>query len=123
VRIKVGDGGGSGVLMTKKGNTYMVLTNAHVVREEAGIKIQTPDVKIHVARRVKDIQVGNFDLALLEFTSTASYQLAKFDNFDKRYAALNEGREIFGAGFPYDAQEMRFVEGELKSTISIRQKC
>jgi hypothetical protein len=34
VRIQVGQSGGSGVIIGKKGNTYLVLTNAHVKRTD-----------------------------------------------------------------------------------------
>jgi tetratricopeptide (TPR) repeat protein/S1-C subfamily serine protease len=114
VRIQVGESGGSGVLIGKKGNTYLVLTNAHVVRAQSGISIKTPDGQTHRATRVKNTQVGNFDLALLEFTSTRSYQLAGLKNFGNGEAALNEGREIFAAGFPYDSNALRVVTGEVK---------
>jgi tetratricopeptide (TPR) repeat protein/S1-C subfamily serine protease len=113
VRIQVGQSGGSGVLIGKKANTYLVLTNAHIVREQAGISIQAPDGQKYTAQRVKNLQVGDFDLALLEFTSPRAYQLAGFRNFGNRDAALNEGRELFTAGFPYDANDLRFIEGEV----------
>jgi tetratricopeptide (TPR) repeat protein/S1-C subfamily serine protease len=113
VRIQVGQTGGSGVIIGKKANTYLVLTNAHVVKEESGISIKTPDGQTHKATKVKNTQVGNFDVALLEFSSSRSYQLAEFNNFGERDAALNEGREVFAAGFPYDSNALRVVEGEL----------
>jgi tetratricopeptide (TPR) repeat protein/S1-C subfamily serine protease len=111
VRIQVGQSGGSGVLIGKKANTYLVLTNAHVIREQAGISIQAPDGQKYTAQRVKNTQVGNFDLALLEFTSPRSYQLAKLKNFGNGEAALNEGREVFAAGFPYDSNALRVLTG------------
>ncbi len=113
VRIQVGQSGGSGVIIGKKANTYLVLTNAHVVREQAGLTIKTPDGQTHKATKVKNTQVGNFDVALLEFTSPRSYQLAGFKNFGNRETALNEGKEIFAAGFPYDSNALRVVEGEV----------
>jgi tetratricopeptide (TPR) repeat protein/S1-C subfamily serine protease len=113
VRIRVGQGLGSGVLLGKKGNTYLVLTNAHVVRAEAGMSIQTPDGKSYTARRVKDLQVGNFDVALLEFTSDRAYQLAKIDSSRDNFA-LKEGTKLFAAGFPRDANAFKFVAGTVK---------
>jgi tetratricopeptide (TPR) repeat protein/S1-C subfamily serine protease len=114
VRIRVGQGLGSGVLLGKKGNTYLVLTNAHVVREEAGISIQTPDGQSYMARRVKDPQVGNFDVALLEFTSNRAYQLAKSGVSSKDKFALREGRPIFAAGFAHDSNTLTFRSGTVK---------
>jgi tetratricopeptide (TPR) repeat protein/S1-C subfamily serine protease len=113
VRIKVGQGFGSGVLLGKKGNTYLVLTNAHVVREQADINIQTSDGQSYPARRVKDLQVGKFDVALLEFTSTRAYQLAKIDSNRDKFA-LTEGSKLFAAGFARDANTLKLVTGEVK---------
>jgi tetratricopeptide (TPR) repeat protein/S1-C subfamily serine protease len=113
VRIQVGQSGGSGVIIGKKANTYLILTNAHVVREQSGITIKTPDGQTHRATKVKNTQVGNFDLALLEFNSPRAYQVAGFKNFGNKQAALNEGREVFAAGFPYDSNALRVVEGEV----------
>jgi tetratricopeptide (TPR) repeat protein/S1-C subfamily serine protease len=113
VRIRVGQGTGSGVLLGQKGNTYLVLTNAHVVSEQAGITIQTPDGQSYTARRVKDPQVGNFDVALLEFTSPRAYQLVGLENFGGN-AALGEGQEVFAAGFPFDSNALKFVSGDVK---------
>jgi tetratricopeptide (TPR) repeat protein/S1-C subfamily serine protease len=113
VRIRVGQGLGSGVLLGKKGNTYLVLTNAHVVRAEAGMSIQTPDGKSYTARRVKDLQVGNFDVALLEFTSDRAYKLAKIDSSRDNFA-LKEETKLFAAGFPRDANAFKFVAGTVK---------
>jgi tetratricopeptide (TPR) repeat protein/S1-C subfamily serine protease len=115
VRIKIGQGNGSGVLIAKKGNTYLVMTNAHVVRERGSITLQTPDRQSYAARKVQNTQVGNFDVALLEFTSTRAYQLAGLDNFGKNAApVMKEGREVFAAGFPFDSNALKFVIGEVK---------
>ena len=115
VRIKVGEGFGSGVLVGKKGNTYLILTNAHVIAEQANIAltIKTPDRQSYPARRVKDLQVGKFDLALLEFTSTSTYQLAKIairtDN-----SSLTKGTKLVAAGFVHDADTLKVVAGTAK---------
>ena len=114
VRIRVGQGNGSGVLLGKRGKTYLVLTNAHVVRSQAGISIQTPDGQTHTARRVKDPQVGNFDVALLEFDSARTYQLVKSDVSKNNEFALKEGKPIFAAGFARDANTLKFVSGTVK---------
>jgi tetratricopeptide (TPR) repeat protein/S1-C subfamily serine protease len=113
VRIRVADGGGSGVLIGKKGNKYLVLTNAHVVRAAASITIQTADGQTHTATRVKDIQTGKFDVALLEFTSPRAYQLAGLKNFGSSEVVLNEEREVFAAGFPYNSNALKIVGGEV----------
>jgi tetratricopeptide (TPR) repeat protein len=113
VRVRVGQGGGSGVLLAQKGGTYLVLTNAHVVQGQTGVSITTPDGLVHGVRRVPNAQVGDFDLALLEFNSARAYDLAKFANFENGDASLNEGRELFAAGFPYDANGLKLLEGKI----------
>ncbi len=113
VRVRVGQGGGSGVLLAKTGGTYLVLTNAHVVQGQGGVTVVTPDGQVQVARRVQDAQVGDFDLALLEFNSARSYDLAGFANFEKRDAVLREGRELLAAGFPYDANGLKLLSGKV----------
>ena len=114
VRIRVGQGLGSGVLLGKKGKTYLVLTNAHVVRSQAGITIHTSDGQTHTARRVKDPQVGNFDVALLEFDSDRTYQLAKSEVSSKDEFALKESKPIFAAGFARDANTIKVISGTVK---------
>lgn len=114
VRIRVGQGLGSGVLLGKKGKTYLVLTNAHVVRSQAGITIHTSDGQTHTARRVKDPQVGNFDVALLEFDSDRVYQLAKSEVSSKDEFALKESKPIFAAGFARDANTLKVISGTVK---------
>jgi S1-C subfamily serine protease len=111
VRIKVGEGFGSGVLLSKKDNTYLVLTNAHVIAGQSDITltIQTPDGQSYPVHRVKDLRVGEFDLALLEFTSTYTYQVAKIAAEDS--FALTEGTKLFAAGFTYDADNLKIVAG------------
>jgi tetratricopeptide (TPR) repeat protein/S1-C subfamily serine protease len=110
----VGQGGGSGVLLAKKGGTYLVLTNAHVVQGQAGVSITTPDGLVHGAQRVKNAQVGDFDLALLEFNSAWAYQLAGLANFETRGGAkLTEKDPVFAAGFPYDANGLKLLGGKI----------
>jgi tetratricopeptide (TPR) repeat protein/S1-C subfamily serine protease len=118
VKIQVGQGGGSGVLIGKKINsrgksTYLVLTNASVIRSQRSIDIQTNDGHKYPAQLVTNTQVGNFDLALLEFTSPRPYQLASFNNFQRRDAILSESRQIFSVGFPSNSNSLKLLTGEV----------
>jgi S1-C subfamily serine protease len=99
VKVQAGKNNLSGVLIGKKGNTYLVMTSTRQLQGQAKITLQTADGQKHLAKQVPDIQVGKFDTALLEFTSPQTYQLASFRNFDRSEAALNVGREMFVAGF------------------------
>jgi tetratricopeptide (TPR) repeat protein/S1-C subfamily serine protease len=113
VRIRVGQGFGSGVLLGKKGKTYLVLTNSHIVGEQADLNIQTFDGQSYPARRVKDLQVGKFDVALLEFTSDRAYQPANIDSSRENFA-LTEKPKLFAAGFARGANSLKVVTSEVK---------
>jgi S1-C subfamily serine protease len=76
VRVTSANNGGSGVLIAKKGNTYLVLTNAHVTRRVSQFEIQAPDGQKYTAKTIDGGFDAKYDLALLEFTSTKEYQLA-----------------------------------------------
>ena len=60
--------------------------------------------------------MGNFDVALLEFTSTRAYELVKLENFGSvNLAALKEGNPIFAAGFAHDSNALTVpLTGEVK---------
>ena len=77
VRITSANNGGSGVLIAQKGNTYLVLTNAHVTRRTSQFEIQAPDGQKYTAKPIDGGFDRKYDLALLEFTSIKQYQLAQ----------------------------------------------
>ncbi|WGV28058.1 serine protease [Halotia branconii] len=80
---------GSGVIVSKQGNTYSVLTAEHVVRgsqkcDRTVLEVITPDGKQY------QIKVNNSnlktlpetDLALIQFTSDQNYRVATLANYD-----------------------------------------
>jgi S1-C subfamily serine protease len=113
VKVQAGKNSLSGVLIGKKGNTYLVMTSARQLPGQAKITLQAADGQKHLARQIPDIQVGKFDTALLEFTSPQNYQLASFSNFDRSEAALNEGRELFVTGFGNNAAGIKTLLGKV----------
>ena len=124
VRIEVGEGFGSGVLVGKKGNTYLVLTSAHVLASQADIafSIETPDLQSYPARRVKDLRVGKFDVALLEFTSTYAYQLVNIAENEEN-SSLTEESKLVAAGFVRDADKLKLKIGWCRQAITLRTIC
>jgi len=116
VRVISGDRRGSGILISRRGNTYDVITNAHVVdttREMA--KITTRDNVVHSARIMKEVQFPNQDLVLLQFTAkpNLNYSVATFGDFKR----LRIGQTIYAAGFANDLrlkenERWRFVSGK-----------
>lgn len=90
---------GSGVLVSKAGNTYYVLTAGHVLKdtnpgEEA--YIETFDGQQHPIDTSAIQSGGTVDLALFTITSTNNYAVAQLAGKN----ALSELDEVFVAGFP-----------------------
>jgi serine protease Do len=98
VRILGDDNMGSGVIIERRSNSYTVLTNHHVVEknEQNSYTILTPDGRTHSGRWLRSQQFGNLDLALVEFSSNQSYQVAEMGNSN----ALSAGDTVYAAGFP-----------------------
>ncbi|MCH2247810.1 MAG: trypsin-like peptidase domain-containing protein [Crocosphaera sp.] len=96
VKVVSGSGGGSGVIIRKEGQVYTVLTNNHVLKKNESHKVITPDGKSYEAK-VKPIDFQEKDLALLEFQSSANYQVASLANLSN----ANTGNQVFSSGFPF----------------------
>ncbi|MFO0052131.1 MAG: GUN4 domain-containing protein [Dolichospermum sp.] len=91
------DGKGSGVIIAKNGNTYTVLTANHVVKKAGyGLyEIITYDGQKYPMEN-KAQTLGKLDLALVRFTSSQNYPLAKIA--DSR--TVKEGATVYNSGFP-----------------------
>ncbi|MDM9580131.1 serine protease [Nostoc sp. GT001] len=102
--------GGSGVLISKQGKTYTILTNAHVISTKGTNSIQTFDGKTHAATVISrgDSLAGN-DLAVLQFQSQENYQVIALANNSN----LSENKEVFAAGFPDDSKEIVISNGKI----------
>jgi S1-C subfamily serine protease len=116
VRITSGTNGGSGVLIAKKGNTYLVLTNAHVTRRTTQFEIQAPDGQKYTAKPIDGGFDRKYDLALLEFTSSKQYQLANLAN--PSILKPND-RDIYSAGYPFDSKDLRISPGAITQLSDI----
>jgi tetratricopeptide (TPR) repeat protein len=116
VRITSANNGGSGVLIAKKGNTYLVLTNAHVTRRTSQFEIQAPDGQKYTAKPIDGGFDRKYDLALLEFTSSKQYQLANLANPG---ILKPKDRNIYSAGFPFDSKDLRISPGEITQLSDI----
>jgi tetratricopeptide (TPR) repeat protein len=116
VRITSATNGGSGVLIAQKGNTYLVLTNAHVTRRTTQFEIQAPDGQKYTAKPIDGGFDRKYDLALLEFTSPKQYQLANLAN--PGIIKVND-RNIYSAGFPFDSKDLRISPGAITQLSDI----
>ncbi|MGK7904457.1 MAG: serine protease [Hormoscilla sp.] len=71
---------GSGVIVKREGNSYYVLTNAHVVRTIEPYKLRGPG-GTRSERRTYNVEIiskePELDLAILRFTSNRSYDVAE----------------------------------------------
>jgi tetratricopeptide (TPR) repeat protein len=104
---------GSGTLLAKRENTYLVLTNRHVVRDGAKIELRTADGQRHVAKLVENGFQDQSDLALLEFTSTTPYQVPTIGEFTPK-----PGLNLLSAGYAAESGQLELQSSQLKSVLS-----
>jgi Trypsin-like peptidase domain len=108
---------GSGVLISRRGNTYSVLTCWHVADSNSPLVVTTPDGQRYIvqSRSIKRVN-STLDLAIVEFTSNKNYNLAKVGNSEK----IQAGESAYIAGFPHrsDARQdslLLFNEGKINA--------
>ncbi|MDJ0589964.1 MAG: serine protease [Pleurocapsa sp. MO_226.B13] len=80
VRISSAENGGSGVIIARQNNTYLILTKAHVLRNDRSFTVRTHDGLTHQAKPIINAIETDDDLALLEFSSDNSYQTATINS-------------------------------------------
>jgi S1-C subfamily serine protease len=120
VSIDSTDSVGSGVVIRKEGDTYTVLTAAHVVRgQKKQFKLTTPDGKTYplIATNIK--ATSDADLAIVKFQSPTNYPIAKLGNVD----TTSEGSVVYVAGFPLATAAIstsiyNFTEGKVTANAS-----
>lgn len=98
VRVVKIDSAGSGVIINRSGNIYAVLTNWHVVDQHTPL-ILTVDDQQHQLTGAPQ-QLGNSDLALLQFNSEADYPIAQLET-----TMPQVGETVYAAGFPLEINE------------------
>jgi len=98
VRIFTHLGAGSGVIISRQGQTYTVLTNAHVVEDSQDDRytVLTADGRSHSAQLLRSPQFGDLDLAIVQFTSDQSYKIVQLGNLE----TIAVGDSVYAAGFP-----------------------
>jgi WD40 repeat protein len=94
VRIE-GPKGGSGVILEKKGNTYYIVTNWHVVDKPGDYRVITPDGKSHSVYYSLIRRMPGADLAIVPISSPQSYRLAQLAN-----SPATTGKKAIVAGWP-----------------------
>jgi tetratricopeptide (TPR) repeat protein/V8-like Glu-specific endopeptidase len=98
VLIKSGEEQGSGAIISHTGNTYTVLTAAHVVKKtDRKYTIELNDGRVYPVSGFKLAPNGNLDLAVVQFKSDRSYSTIKIGNSN----TAEEGTTAYVAGFPF----------------------
>jgi tetratricopeptide (TPR) repeat protein/V8-like Glu-specific endopeptidase len=115
VKILVGDTNGSGVIIGKTGNTYRVVTNAHVVTRSNTYKIQAPDGKVYTGKLLeKGSSLQGNDLAILSFESSVNYAVATLADG----GTLKPNEVVYSAGFPIDQSNFMITSGMITEVTS-----
>lgn len=116
---------GSGVIIERRGDRYLVLSNWHVVNAldrpvpSKSSVIQTFDGRKHPVS-VKEIKrITNLDLATLEFSSDYSYPVVTIGNSDR----LLEGKTLYVSGWADPSPQLpdrayQFLVGNLSGRIA-----
>ncbi|MGL5873809.1 MAG: S1 family peptidase [Xenococcaceae cyanobacterium] len=110
VKITSAENGGSGVIIAKQNNSYLVLTNNHVLRDGKSFTIHTHDGATYQAKPVTNGIETNDDLALLEFSSKKSYQKATINNA----ATPKVEQTILAVGYDAATEKLVTQEGKIQ---------
>ena len=114
---------GSGVIVSKEGNMYTVLTAWHVIKDvnqNEELAIITSDGKEHQRIIGSAQQFGSFDLAKITFKSGETYKFIT----PKKQINTSSGNNVFVGGFPLATSAVpyrlfRFLEGKVVATADI----
>jgi tetratricopeptide (TPR) repeat protein len=132
VSVEILDGVGSGVIIHRQGNLYTVVTNRHVVCKvkgscnESGLRnsdrLKAPDGQIYKVSKsniklLKDSKGQPLDLAIVQFRSNKSYQVAQVAD----PGSLKVDDAVYTAGFPA-GQGWLFGSGKAQAVVNRRLK-
>jgi tetratricopeptide (TPR) repeat protein len=91
-----GQASGSGVIISKVGKTYFVLTAKHVVQSQQEYTVTTPSGKKYPLDYKQIKKLANLDLAVAQFTSEENLSIAQLGNSE----AVDQGDVIYVSGWP-----------------------
>ena len=110
VKVKAGNSSASGTLISRNGDRYTLLTNAHVVSRGTSYRIITNDGQQHTAKLLKTGQsFKGDDLALLEFSSKNNYTVAEWADTNK----LKQGDSVYSVGFVIGKKDLNITSGQI----------
>ena len=87
---------GSGSIIERSNDSYTVLSNWHVMKNQGDFIVQTIDGRKHQVIPSSIKQLPGLDLAVFQFNSNQNYQTAELGDSDN----LSEGQNIYFAGYP-----------------------
>ncbi|NJO63379.1 MAG: tetratricopeptide repeat protein [Richelia sp. RM2_1_2] len=108
MRVIGNNNGGSGTIIGKRGNKYLIVTNSHVIQGVNSIQVQAFDGKNYPAQVVPNNNFEKFDLALLEFQTSQNYCLPDIADF-----IPNPEMEVLAAGFSSEKGKIMFRKGKI----------
>lgn len=92
---------GSGTLIDRADDTYTVLSNWHVMKNQGEYIVQTIDGRKHQIDPASIKQLPGIDLAIFKFNSSQNYQLAELGDSNN----VSEGQNVYFAGYPGELRE------------------
>ncbi len=115
----VGKTGGTGILIDRRGNSYTVLTNAHIFKNKGNRAIITNDGKCYPIIPKAIQTLPQLDLAIIVFSSQVNYALAKIGKSDK----LTPTQTVYVSGWAASGGRLQprvflITKGELTETNS-----
>ncbi|TPX29801.1 tetratricopeptide repeat-containing S1 family peptidase [Cylindrospermopsis raciborskii] len=109
VKVIGDNNGGSGTLLARQGNNYLVASNSHTLvgANLNNIRVETIDGQVYPAQIIPNVnfQENNLDLTILKFTSNKTYCLPKIANNE-----INKQLPIIAAG--YSGGDNSFISKE-----------
>lgn len=122
IKGKNSDSQGSGVIIKKNNDNYIVLTAAHVVEKNDKYEIIAPGGQRYLVNysAIKKAQ-NDVDIAVVKFSSKQNYNVAKFGDSNK--ASTPVGTKSYVAGFTEPAENSssliyRFIIGRITANAS-----
>jgi Flp pilus assembly protein TadD len=108
VTIETRAGQGSGAIVRHVGNTYTILTAAHVVNDlrNSSLSVTTPDRQQYIVHP-RDVKLApnSLDLATITFQSDRDYAVAELGDSTR----IDRGKQVFIAGF--QGKSLKFFPG------------
>ncbi|MEO1374537.1 MAG: tetratricopeptide repeat-containing serine protease family protein, partial [Cyanobacteria bacterium J06635_10] len=116
VKVIGDNNSGSGTLIGKQGNNYLVLTNSHVIQGVNSIKLQTADGKNYSAEILPQSNFKKSDITLLKFQSDRSYCLTEIAQTTPEIET-----PLLAAGFSGSTGNIIFSTGEVKKISHLKE--